>query len=188
MERSELDSGIEAVLFALGEPVPTEKLAAVLEAEQEAVNAACRRLSDQYRYARAGVRLLRLEDSWQMASAPEWGETIRRAAANKKADKLSQAALEVLGLVAYHQPVTRVYIDQVRGVDSAHSLALLLDREMIEPCGTLDVPGRPALYRTGVNFLRSFGLSSLEDLPELPVAPPGEDRPAALAMKGGAEG
>ena len=94
----------------------------------------------------------------------------------------SQAALEVLAIVAYHQPVTRVYIDQVRGVDSAHSLSLLLDREMIEPCGTLDVPGRPVLYRTGVNFLRSFGLSSLEELPELSASVPEEDSPAGQAV------
>lgn len=128
MERSELEAGIEAVLFALGEPVKLEKLAQAVEAEAEQVEKACASLSDRYRYDRAGMRILRLEDSWQMVSAPEYAAAIRQASARQKADKLSPAALEVLAIVAYHQPVTRVYIDQVRGVDSAHSLALLLDR------------------------------------------------------------
>lgn len=103
-----------------------------------------------------------------MVSAPRWGETIRGLLARKKPDKLSPAALETLAMVAYFQPVTRAYLDQARGVDSAHSLALLLDRELVAPCGTLDAPGRPILYRTTQVFLRTFGLSSLEELPPLP--------------------
>ena len=86
----------------------------------------------------------------------------------KKPDKLSPAALETLAIVAYFQPVTRVYLDQVRGVDCSHSLSLLLDRELVAPCGTLDAPGRPILYETTPDFLRAFGLTSLEDLPPLP--------------------
>ena len=125
-------------------------------------------LAQGYEAEQAGVRLVRLEESWQLVSAPQWGETIRGLLSRRKPDKLSPAALETLAVVAYFQPVTRVVIDQVRGVDSAHSLALLLDRELVAPCGSLDAPGRPILYRTTPVFLRSFGLSSLEELPPLP--------------------
>ena len=102
------------------------------------------------------------------------GAVIRGLLARKKPDKLSASALETLALVAYFQPVTRVYLDQARGVDSAHSLGVLLDRELVEPCGTLDAPGRPTLYRTTQTFLRSFGLSDLADLPPLPEGIPAE--------------
>lgn len=168
MERSQLESALEAVLFALGEPVEEGRLALALGVSPEEIAKACRRLADGYEAGRAGIRLVRLEKSWQLVSDPQWGETIRGLLARKKPDKLSPAALETLAIVAYFQPVTRVYIDQVRGVDSAHSVSLLLDRELIAPCGSLDAPGRPILYRTTPAFLRSFGLSSLEDLPPLP--------------------
>ena len=121
-----------------------------------------------------GIRLVQLEESWQLVSAPRWGAVIRGLLARKKPDKLSASALETLALVAYFQPVTRVYLDQARGVDSAHSLGVLLDRELVEPCGTLDAPGRPTLYRTTQTFLRSFGLSDLADLPPLPEGIPAE--------------
>ena len=121
-----------------------------------------------------GIRLVQLEESWQLISAPRWGAVIRGLLARKKPDKLSASALETLALVAYFQPVTRVYLDQARGVDSAHSLGVLLDRELVEPCGTLDAPGRPTLYRTTQTFLRSFGLSDLADLPPLPEGIPAE--------------
>lgn len=168
MERRELESALEAILFALGEPVEEERLAQALNCFPHQVSQACRTLADHYEQTDAGIRLVRLEKSWQLVSAPRWGETIRSLLDRKRPDKLSPAALETLALVAYFQPVTRVYIDQARGVDSAHSLALLLDRELVEPCGNLDAPGRPILYQTTPAFLRTFGLSSLEELPPLP--------------------
>lgn len=168
MKQDDLARGIEAILFALGEPVPSDKLGQALEAETSQVRVACAALAQDYEARQAGIRLIRLEDSWQLVSAPQWGETIRGLLARKRPDKLSPAALETLALVAYFQPVTRVYIDQARGVDSSHSLALLLDRELVEPCGSLDAPGRPILYQTTPAFLRTFGLSSLEELPPLP--------------------
>ena len=119
---------------------------------------------------RRGIRLLRMEDTWQLCSAPDYADVIRKAFEIRKPAKLSQPALEVLTIIAYYQPVTRAYVDQVRGVDSAYTVGLLLERELIEECGRLAVPGRPILYRTTKNFLRSFGLSSLEELPELPDA------------------
>ena len=178
MEQIELQHAIEAILFALGVPVETDRLCQALEAERDAVESACRALAEDYEARDAGIRLACLEDSWQLTSHGKWGDTVRRLLSRQKPDKLSPAALETLTIVAYFQPVTRVYIDQVRGVDSSHSLALLLDRELVAPCGSLDAPGRPNLYRTTPAFLRSFGLSSLDDLPPLPeqeAAEGGED-------------
>ena len=168
MEHEKVKRGVEAILFALGEPVPQDKLAEALTASPYQIEEACQALGRDYEKRSAGIRLLRLEESWQLVSDPAWGETIRQVLSRKKPDKLSPAALETLAVVAYFQPVTRVYIDQVRGVDCAHSRSLLLDRELVEPCGNLDAPGRPILYRTTPAFLRAFGLTSLEDLPLLP--------------------
>ena len=168
MELRELQGAIEGILFAAGDPVPVERICLALEQDRETVDSVCQSLADAYSYERRGIRLVRLESSWQMCSAPEYADGVRKALESRKPPKLSQPALEALAIVAYFQPVTRAYIEQVRGVDSAHSLALLLDRELVAPCGSLVAPGRPILYRTTPVFLRSFGLSSLEELPPLP--------------------
>ena len=168
MEQAERERAVEAILFALGEPVTTARLAQALDVPEEDILDACQGLTAFYETQARGIRLVQLEQSWQLVSAPRWGEVIRGLLARKKADKLSPAALETLAIVAYFQPVTRIYLDQARGVDSAHSLGLLLDRELVEPCGNLDAPGRPTLSRTTQTFLRSFGLSGLEELPPLP--------------------
>lgn len=126
MERNQWESAAEAILFALGEPVEETRLAQAMGCPREAAARACQSLAQGYEAEQAGVRLVRLEESWQLVSAPQWGETIRGLLSRRKPDKLSPAALETLAVVAYFQPVTRVVIDQVRGVDSAHSLALLL--------------------------------------------------------------
>ena len=165
-----LEGPIEAILFALGKAVETVRLAEVLEADPVDVTAACLRLQEHYERTEAGIRLIRIEEGWQLCSAPQYGELVRKLLTRKRPDKLSPAALETLAVVAYFQPVTRVYVDQVRGVDSSHSLSLLMDRELVAPCGSLDAPGRPNLYRTTEEFLRVFGLASLEDLPPLPEA------------------
>ena len=168
LEQNQLKSAVEAILFALGEPVAQERLCEALNVSPYLVEEACMALAREYESREAGIRLIQLEESWQLVSDPQWGDTVRQLLSRRKPDKLSPAALETLAVVAYFQPVTRVYIDQVRGVDSSHSLSLLLDRELVEPCGNLDAPGRPNLYRTTGAFLRSFGLSSLDDLPPLP--------------------
>lgn len=172
MEGRERNSALEAVLFALGEPVEEDRLAQALACTPQEVREACQALAQDYEARQAGLRLLRMETRWQMVSAPRYGEVIQALLARGKADKLSPAALETLALVAYFQPVTRVYLDQARGVDCSHSLALLLDRELVAPCGHLDAPGRPILYKTTPAFLRAFGLEELEDLPTLPEAVP----------------
>ena len=170
MELKELESAIEAILFAAGDPVPAERICTALEQDRETVDAVCQRLADDYSYERRGIRLIRLEDSWQMCSAPEHASAIRKTLESRKPARLSQTALEVLAIVAYFQPVTRTYIEQIRGVDSAYTVGLLLERDLIQEAGRLAVPGRPIQYRTTETFLRSFGLTSLEELPELPSA------------------
>lgn len=168
MEDKELESALEGVLFAAGEPVPVERLCLGLETDRATLDAAAQRLMDQYRYERRGIRLLRLDASYQLCSAPELAPEIRRTLEGRKPARLSQPALEVLAIIAYYQPVTRAYVDQIRGVDSAYTVGLLLERDLIEEAGRLAVPGRPVLFRTTKNFLRSFGMESLEELPDLP--------------------
>ena len=170
MELKELEGAIEGILFAAGDPVPVDRICFVLEQDKETVESVCQRLADQYSYDRRGIRLVKLEHSWQMCSAPEYADHIRKTLESRKPAKLSQPALEVLSIIAYFQPVTRAYIEQVRGVDSSYTVGLLLERELICEAGRLSVPGRPMQFRTTKNFLRAFGLSSLEDLPELPSA------------------
>ena len=167
MELKELQSALEGVLFAAGEPVSVERLCLGLEVDRPTLDAVAQRLMDQYSYDRRGIRLVRLDGSYQLCSAPEYADAIRSTLESRKPARLSQPALEVLAIVAYYQPVTRAYVDQVRGVDSAYTMGLLLERELIEEAGRLSVPGRPMQFRTTKNFLRSFGMSSLEELPEL---------------------
>lgn len=164
----EIESAVEAILFASGEPVQVERICVALEIDQPTVEQVLQRLMDYYAYERRGIRLLHIEDSWQLCSAPDYADLIRRAFEIRKPAKLSQPALEVLTIIAYYQPTTRAYVDQIRGVDSAYTIGLLLDRKLIEECGRLQVPGRPRLYRTTKQFLRAFHLTSLDDLPELP--------------------
>lgn len=170
MEIKELESALEGVLFASGEPVPVERLCLGLEVDRPTLDAVAQRMMDKYSYERRGIRLLKLDTSYQLCSAPEFAPYIRKTLESRKPARLSQPALEVLAIIAYYQPVTRAYVDQIRGVDSSYTVGLLLERELIEEAGKLAVPGRPTLFRTTKNFLRSFGLTSLEELPELPDA------------------
>ena len=169
-EMKEIEAAVEGILFASGEPVHIDRICLAAELDRPTAELVLQKLMDYYSFERRGMRLLRLEDSWQLCSAPEYADVIRRAFEIRKPAKLSQPALEVLTIIAYYQPTTRAYVDQIRGVDSSYTVGLLLERELIEECGRLAVPGRPILYRTTKNFLRSFGLSSLEELPELPDA------------------
>lgn len=182
MELKETEAALEAILFAAGEPVSVERICLTLELDRPTVDAVCQRLADQYSYERRGLRLVRLDTSYQLCSAPEYAALVRKTLESRKPAKLSQPALEVLSIIAYYQPVTRAYVDQVRGVDSSYTVGLLLERELIEEAGRLAVPGRPIQYRTTKNFLRSFGLASLEELPELPSATP-EDGQITLEMQ-----
>ncbi len=164
----DIESAVEGILFAAGEPVEAQRLCAVLELDRETVDAVVRALADRYAYERRGMRILTLEDRYQMCSAPEHAEIIRRALETRKPPQLSQPALEALAVIAYFQPATRAFVEQIRGVDSAYTVKLLAERGLIEEAGRLAAPGRPVLFRTTTLFLRCFGLSSLEDLPPLP--------------------
>ena len=168
MEMKEIESAIEGILFASGEPVHVDRICVALELDRPTAEQVLQKLMDYYSYERRGIRLLHIEDSWQLCSAPDYAEYIRRAFEIRKPAKLSQPALEVLTIIAYYQPTTRAFVDQIRGVDSAYTMGLLQERKLIEECGRLQVPGRPHLYRTTRQFLRAFHLTSLEDLPEMP--------------------
>ena len=164
MELKELESAIEGILFAAGDPVPVERLCLTLEQDRETVDNVCQRLADAYSYERRGVRIVRLDTAWQMCSAPEQAVWIRKALESRKPARLSQPALEVLAIIAYFQPVTRAYIEQVRGVDSSYTVGLLLERELICEAGRLAVPGRPMQFKTTKTFLRSCGLTCRDDI------------------------
>ena len=168
MEHEELLSVIEAILFAAGDPVPASRIALVTGEETQTIVSAAKELAAAYEENRCGMRLVQMNDLLQLCSAPEYGDQIRKAFEIRKPAKLSQPALEVLTIIAYYQPTTRAYVDQIRGVDSAYTVGLLLDRHLIEECGRLQVPGRPRLYRTTKAFLRAFHLNSVDDLPEIP--------------------
>lgn len=168
LEMKEIEAAIEGILFASGEPVAVDRICLALDMDKPTVELVLQKLSDYYSYERRGMRLVRMEDSYQLCSAPEYADYIRKAFEIRKPAKLSQPALEVLTIIAYYQPTTRAYVDQIRGVDSSYTVGLLLDRHLIEECGRLQVPGRPRLYRTTQTFLRAFHLNSLEDLPEMP--------------------
>ncbi len=168
MDKIELKSAVEAILFASGEPVSAARIAVVTDSDEQDVLAAGAELAEEYASQKRGIRLVRLNDSLQLHSAPEHADAITRALEQRRAPKLSPASLEVLAIAAYFQPVTRAYIEQMRGVDSSYTVGVLTERGMIEPCGTLEAVGRPTLYRTTDLFLRTMGISSLAELPPLP--------------------
>ncbi len=164
----DITSAIEAILFAAGESVPVARLSLILGVDENEINNSADLLREKYEREQRGVRILRLEDRLQMCSAPEYAPFISKALEQRKPPMLSQAALETLAVTAYFQPVTRAYIEQVRGVDSSYTVGALQERGLIETCGRLDVPGRPTVFRTTDAFLRTMGISSIAELPPLP--------------------
>lgn len=168
MEEKGLETLLEGILFAAGEPVSIQHLCRTLDQSQDSVEQALSGLAAFYVSERRGIRLLRLGEKVQLCSTTEYAAQIRAVLGAKKPPALSSAALEVCSIVAYFQPVTRAYVDQIRGVDSAYTIGLLLERGLIAEAGRLSVPGRPLLYRTTDAFLRVFGLETLGALPPLP--------------------
>lgn len=166
---TQLESTLEAVLFAAGDAVSLDRLCAALETSREDILAAAGALEALYDLENRGLMLRRIEDRLQLCSRPMYAEAARRIIESRRAATLSPAALEVLTIVAYRQPVTRAFIDQLRGVDSGGTLAGLAEKQLIEEAGRLEVPGRPILYRTTGRFLQAFALESLDDLPALPA-------------------
>ena len=167
MDENQLERSIEAILFAAGEPVPAARIAVSLQCTEEEVHACAKKLADQLAFERRGIRVLQLDESYQMCSSPELAEAVTRTLETRKPPRLSASQLETLTIIAYYQPATRAYVEQLRGVDSSYTVQALLTKKLIEECGRLNVPGRPILYRTTPDFLRTFGLKSLSELPEI---------------------
>ena len=167
MERSELQRAIEAILFAAGERVEVSRLAMALEADPKDIIAAADSLMDTLSFERRGIRILKLDKGYQMVSSGEMADYVTMALETRKPPKLSASQLETLTIVAYYQPATKAMVEQIRGVDSSYSVSALLNKKLIEEAGRLNVPGRPIQYQTTPDFLRTFGISSLEELPSI---------------------
>ncbi len=164
----DISAALEAILFAAGESVPLARLSLVLAVEETELSRIAAGLAERYEREQRGIRVLRLGDRLQMCSAPDYAPYVIKTLEQRKPPMLSQSALETLAIVAYFQPVTRAYIDRVRGVDSSYTVGALTERGLIEICGRLEAPGRPALFRTTDVFLRTMGISELDQLPPLP--------------------
>ena len=167
MELEQLQRAIEAILFAAGESVEVSRLSFALETDKDEVRKAADALADTYAFERRGVRIIRLEDAYQMVSSGEMADYVTKALETRKPPKLSAAQLESLTIIAYYQPATKAMVEQIRGVDSSYSISALMNKKLIEEAGRLNVPGRPIQYRTTDAFLRTFGLTSLEELPPI---------------------
>lgn len=167
MEQTELQRVIEAILFAAGERVEVSRLSAALETDEKDIVVAVTALMDDLAFNRRGIRILRLGDGFQMVSSGEMADYITKALETRKPPRLSSSQLETLTIIAYYQPATKAMVEQIRGVDSSYSVSALMNKKLIEESGRLNVPGRPILYRTTPDFLRTFGISSLEELPPI---------------------
>ncbi len=165
---TDLQSELEAVLFAAGEPVPIARLSLAMATDEQEILKTSEELAEEYIREKRGLRLIRMEDRLQLCSAPEYSSLITRTLEQRKPPMLSSAALEVLSIVAYYQPVTRALIEKMRGVDSSYTVSALLDRGLIAVCGKLEAPGRPSLFATTDTFLRVMGIQTLQELPPLP--------------------
>ena len=167
-ENRNLPALLEAILFSQGQPIKTQFLAKLIDKTEEQTILYLRLLKEKYESADSGIQLLQSGDSWVLTTKAIYAAYIAQALELSRQVPLSHSAMEVLSIIAYKQPISRGYIDSIRGVDSAHLVHTLLEKGLIEEAGRLDVPGRPILYRTTALFLRSFQLNSLEDLPSLP--------------------
>lgn len=161
-------ASLEAMLFAAGDPVEPAKLAEVLDIDVENVIKMLGHLEADYDERGSGIRLIRVDGKYQLCTKEEYSEEVRGLLEIKKNTPLSQAAFEVLAIVAYNKTVTRSFIEQIRGVDCSGPVSNLIQKGLIEEKGRLDLPGRPLVYGTTDRFLRCFSLNSLEDLPDLP--------------------
>ena len=185
MDQTELQRAIEAILFAAGERVETARLSMALETEEDEIIAAANALADTYAFERRGIRILRLDNGYQMVSSGEMADFVTKALETRKPPKLSSSQLEALTIIAYYQPATKAMVEQIRGVDSSYSVSALMNKKLIEEAGRLNVPGRPIQYRTTPDFLRTFGLESLEELPPIEKINFGEPIPEEVPSQEG---
>lgn len=185
MDQTELQRAIEAILFAAGERVETARLSMALETDDDEIVAAANALADTYAFERRGIRILRLDNGYQMVSSGEMADFVTKALETRKPPKLSSSQLEALTIIAYYQPATKAMVEQIRGVDSSYSVSALMNKKLIEEAGRLNVPGRPIQYRTTPDFLRTFGLESLEELPPIEKINFGEPIPEEVPSQEG---
>ena len=160
-------AALEAILFAMGEPVGLDRLAGAIEKSPEETRTLLEELGGRYDRDGAGIRLLRLEDSYQLTTRKEYYEALIRIAKQPKKPHLTDVMMETLSIIAYKQPVTRSEIENIRGVSCEHAVNRLLEYDLIRELGRLQVPGRPILLGTTDTFLRCFGMETTEDLPQL---------------------
>lgn len=168
MEFKEYRAAMEAILFANGEPVSADRLAEVLELDADTVRRIAADLMSELTARGGGIYMVKLDDQYQLCTRKEYADAVRRSLDIRRNAPLSQAAMEVLSIVAYNQPVTKAFIEQVRGVDCSAVIQGLMQKNLIEEQGRLELPGRPLLYGTTPVFLRCFGVSGLQELPPLP--------------------
>lgn len=168
MEAEKLKPAIEAILFACGTPAELTKIAQALEIKEEKAEELLKSLMEDYSSRKSGIKIVRLGKSYQMCTEKEYAEIIRTVLDLRRNSPLSQAALEVLAIIAYNQPVTKAFVEQIRGVDCSGVVSSLVARELIEEKGRLELPGRPLIYGTTENFLRCFNVSDVSELPPLP--------------------
>ena len=166
MDIREIQAILEGVLFAAGDAVDIERLADIVDVDKKSLREILNKMIEDYNYSRRGIHIIRMDDSYQMCTRGEYFEYISRLAEPPRKQNLSNAALEVLSIVAYKQPVTRASIEHIRGVNCDYIVNRLIERNFIEEKGRLDAPGRPILFGTTQHFLRSFGISELQELPE----------------------
>ena len=185
MDQTELQRAIEAILFAAGERIEISRLAMALETDEDDIERAADALANALAFERRGIRILKLEKGYQMVSSGEMADYVTKALETRKPPKLSSSQLESLTIIAYYQPATKAMVEQIRGVDSAYSISALMNKKLIEEAGRLNVPGRPIQYRTTPDFLRTFGLSSLEELPPIEKITFGEPLPEEAAVQEG---
>ena len=171
MEWPAYERRVEAIVFAVGEPIEIAKISGALDIEENIVKHCIDNIRERYVQLKSPFDITYLGSAVQMCTLPEYADYIRAALTLRRSAPLSQAALEVLATIAYNQPVTRSFIEQVRGVDCSHIVRSLVDKGLVEEAGRLQIPGKPIAYRTTQVFLRSFGFASLEQLPDLPSDP-----------------
>ena len=165
---SEHTALLEALLFASGEPAEVSRLAAAAGMDEEQIHDAAQELAEHYKASGSALTVLRLGDQYQLVATDGYSENIRTLLDKKKNAPLSNAAMEVLAVIAYNQPVTKAFAEQVRGVDCSGVINTLCQKGLVEEKGRLDLPGRPLVYGTTVHFLRCFGLQDLSELPDIP--------------------
>ena len=174
MEIKEVKEAIQAILFASGDPISIDRIAQALDIDKQTVTKVLLALIDEFE-EKTGLCIVRLNDEYQMCAKPRYSDYIRRVMDIRRHIPLSPAAMEVLAIVAYNQPVTKAFVEQIRGVDCTGSMASLCAKNLIEEKGRLELPGRPLLYGTTLNFLKCFGISSIDELPPLEVKAKGAE-------------